>query len=69
MIFKSQVFANFIAGYKLRRNIPTSAENSHNETLKIVMLVTTGSGIKIINVLITPNAIPMAPLERRTIKL
>ena len=69
MIFKSGVLANFTAGYKLRRKMLLRAVNNQIAINKMVNVVTTGDGTKIIKVIITPSEIPTTQLESSTIKL
>ena len=69
MIFNIGFLANLAAGQRLKRNIPAKAAESHPAISKMVKLVTTGWGIRIMSVIITPREIPTARLENRTIKL
>ena len=53
----------------LERNIPVRVAKSQAKISKIVKLVTTGSGIRIISVIITPREIPIAKLENKMLRL
>ena len=69
MISKITFLANLTTGNRLKRNIPTKAAKSHPAISKTVKLVTTGSGVRIMSVIITRREILTPKLESRTIKL
>ena len=69
MISSICFFANLIVGYKLRLKVRASAASIHPAISITVKAVTTGSGTRIIRVMIIPNATPAAKLPSETTKL
>jgi hypothetical protein len=63
MLCKIGFLAKLTAGHRLKRKTPPKAANSHPAISKTVKLVTTGSGVRIMSVIITPKEIPLRSLK------